>query len=54
MDPSSKDADQRGIGLYVITLASSNRPMPLDVPFRYELTGLTVFRSRAWQQNAAG
>jgi hypothetical protein len=46
MNPSSRDADQRGIGLYVITLASSHLPMTLDVPFRYELTGFTVFRSR--------
>jgi hypothetical protein len=38
-----------GIGLHVITFASSNRPMPLDVPFRYELTGFTVFRSRAFE-----
>jgi hypothetical protein len=49
MNPSPKDADQRGTALYVITLASSSLPMPLDVPFRYELTGFTVFRSRSFE-----
>jgi hypothetical protein len=49
MNPSSNDAHRHGIGLYVITLVSSNLPMPLDVPFRYELIGFTVFRSRAFE-----
>jgi len=34
-------------GLCVINLRSSSMPMPLDVPFRHELVGFTVFRSRA-------
>ncbi|MGH8315703.1 MAG: hypothetical protein ACRETU_11205 [Steroidobacterales bacterium] len=36
-----------GVGLYVINLDSSSQPMSVDVPFRYELIGYTVFRSRA-------
>ena len=46
MTPSPKHA---GIGLYVITLASSDLPMSLDVPFRHELVGFTVFRSRSFE-----
>ncbi len=46
MTPSPDDA---GIGLYVITLASSDLPMSLDVPFRHELVGFTVFRSRSFE-----
>lgn len=46
MTPSANDA---GIGLYVITLASSDLPMSLDVPFRHELVGFTVFRSRSFE-----
>jgi hypothetical protein len=33
--------------LRVITLASARTPMPLYVPFRHELEGFTVFRSRS-------
>ena len=33
--------------LRVITLASACTPMPLHVPFRHELEGFTVFRSRS-------
>jgi hypothetical protein len=33
-------------GLYVINLDSSSMPMPLLVPFRHELEGFSVFRSR--------
>lgn len=46
MTPSPNDA---GIGLYVITLVSSDLPMSLDVPFRHELVGFTVFRSRSFE-----
>jgi hypothetical protein len=45
MNPSPND----GIGLYVITLVASNLPMSLDVPFRHELVGCTVFRSRSFE-----
>ncbi|MFM2287989.1 MAG: hypothetical protein RL684_1132 [Pseudomonadota bacterium] len=34
-------------GLRVITLASACTPMPLNVPFRHELEGFTVFRSHS-------
>ncbi len=34
------------IGLYVINLDSSSMPMALKVPFRHELVGFSVFRSR--------
>ena len=47
MNPPTNDDDSYGIGLYVINLESSNRPMPLTVPFRHELVGFTVFRSRS-------
>jgi hypothetical protein len=39
----------RDIGLYVINLDSSSMPMPLTVPFRHELVGFTVFRSRSFE-----
>jgi hypothetical protein len=48
MNPPTDDDDSYGIGLYVINLESSNRPMPLTVPFRHELVGFTVFRSRSF------
>ncbi len=35
------------VGLFVINLDSSSMPMPLKVPFRHELVGFSVFRSRA-------
>jgi len=47
MNPPSNDAG--GVGLYVITLVSSDLPMSLDVPFRHELVGFTVFRSRSFE-----
>ena len=47
MNPPPNDDGQYAIGLYVINLDSSTLPMPLDVPFRHELIGFTVFRSRA-------
>jgi hypothetical protein len=34
-------------GMRVITLASSNTPMPLHVPFVHEIEGFTVFRSQS-------
>jgi hypothetical protein len=36
------------MGLYVINLVSSSMPMPLTMPFRHELVGFTVFRSRSF------
>jgi len=47
MNRPANDAGPRDIGLYVINLESSTRPMPLIVPFRHELVGFSVFRSRA-------
>ena len=46
--PPNDDA-QDGIALYVINLDSSSMPMSLDVPFRHELVGFTVFRSRSFE-----
>jgi hypothetical protein len=46
--PPNDDA-QDGIALYVINLDSSSMPMKLDVPFRHELVGFTVFRSRSFE-----
>jgi hypothetical protein len=40
-DPESWDNN-----LYVITLATSSRPMRLSVPFVHELVGFSVFRSK--------
>jgi hypothetical protein len=40
------DNAQLADGLFVINLDSSSMPMPLYVPFRYELVGFSVFRSR--------
>jgi hypothetical protein len=47
MRPPENDDESSGIGLYVINLDSSSMPMALTVPFRHELTGFTVFRSRS-------
>ena len=47
MNPPANDDESYGIGLYVINLESSGMPMPLTVPFRHELVGFTVFRSRS-------
>jgi hypothetical protein len=49
MNPPANDEESCGIGLYVINLESSNMPMPLTVPFRHELVGFTVFRSRSFE-----
>lgn len=39
--------------LRVITLASASTPMPLHVPFRHELEGITVFRSQGGEGDSA-
>ena len=49
MNPPANDEESCGIGLYVINLESSNLPMPLTVPFRHELVGFAVFRSRSFE-----
>ena len=49
MNPPANDDESYGIGLYVINLDSSSMPMPLTVPFRHELVGFTVFRSRSFE-----
>jgi len=49
MNPPANDDESYGIGLYVINLESSSMPMPLTVPFRHELVGFTVFRSRSFE-----
>jgi hypothetical protein len=49
MNPPANDDDSYGIGLYVINLESTSMPMPLTVPFRHELVGFTVFRSRSFE-----
>jgi hypothetical protein len=49
MIPPANDDESYGIGLYVINLDSSSMPMPLTVPFRHELVGFTVFRSRSFE-----
>src|SRR5260370_38855384 len=49
MNPPANDDESHGIGLYVINLDSSGMPMPLTVPFRHELVGFTVFRSRSFE-----
>jgi hypothetical protein len=48
MNPPANDDESCGFGLYVINLVSSSMPMPLTVPFRHELVGFTVFRSRSF------
>jgi hypothetical protein len=48
MNPPADDDESCGFGLYVINLVSSSMPMPLTVPFRHELVGFTVFRSRSF------
>jgi hypothetical protein len=47
MNPPANDDESCGIGLHVINLDCSSMPMPLTVPFRDELVGFTVFRSRS-------
>jgi hypothetical protein len=49
VNPPANDDGPRDIGLYVINLDSSSMPMPLTVPFRHELVGFTVFRSRSFE-----
>ena len=48
MNPPAADDGARDVGLYVINLDSSSTPMALTVPFRHELVGFTVFRSRSF------
>jgi len=49
MNRPPNDEGQDGSALYVITLDSSSMPMSLDVPFRHDLVGFTVFRSRSFE-----
>jgi hypothetical protein len=49
MNRPPNDDGQGGSVLYVINLDSSSMPMSLDVPFRQELVGFTVFRSRSFE-----
>jgi hypothetical protein len=49
MNRPPNDEGQDGSALYVINLDSSSIPMSLDVPFRHELVGFTVFRSRSFE-----
>ena len=49
MSRPANDEGQDGGALYVITLDSSSVPMSLDVPFRHDLVGFTVFRSRSFE-----
>jgi hypothetical protein len=49
MSRPANDEGQDGGALYVITLDSSSMPMSLDVPFRHDLVGFTVFRSRSFE-----
>ena len=49
MSPPANDHESSGSGLYVINLDSSSIPMPLTVPFRHDLIGFTVFRSRSFE-----
>src|ERR1700704_3112687 len=49
MNRPPNDGAQDGIALYVINLDSSSMPMSLDVPFRHDLVGFTVFRSRSFE-----
>jgi hypothetical protein len=50
MNPPANDDDSYGTGLYVINLDFSSIAMSVDVPFRHELVGFTVFRSRSYEQ----
>ena len=49
MNRPPNDDKQGGTALYVINLDSSTLAMSLDVPFRHELVGFTVFRSRSFE-----
>src|SRR3979490_3102295 len=49
MNRPPSDGAQDGSALYVINLDSSSMPMKLDVPFRHDLVGFTVFRSRSFE-----
>src|SRR5260370_7892816 len=49
MNRPPNDDGQGGAALCVINLDSSSMPMSLDVPFRHELVGFTVFRSRSFE-----
>ena len=49
MNRPPNDGAQDGNALYVINLDSSSMPMKLDVPFRHDLVGFTVFRSRSFE-----
>jgi hypothetical protein len=49
MNRPPNDEGQDGSALYVINLDSSSTPMSLDVPFRHDLVGFTVFRSRSFE-----
>jgi hypothetical protein len=49
MNRPPNDEGQHGSALYVINLDSSSMPMSLDVPFRHDLVGFTVFRSRSFE-----
>jgi len=49
MNRPPNDDGQGSAALYVINLDSSSMPMSLDVPFRHELVGFTVFRSRSFE-----
>lgn len=49
MSPPANEDESSGMGLYVINLDSSSIPMALTVPFRHELIGFTVFRSRSFE-----
>src|SRR5882672_5413767 len=46
MAEEAQEKPQFSEGLFVINLDSSSMPMPLLVPFRHELEGFSVFRSR--------
>ena len=50
MSDNADDDAPHGTGLYVINLDASSVPMPLNVPFRYELVGFSVFRSRSLEE----
>jgi hypothetical protein len=49
MNPPANGDESYGVGLYVINLESRSMPMTLTVPFRNELVGFTVFRSRSFE-----
>lgn len=50
MNERADDDAQHSTGLYVINLDASSVPMPLNVPFRHELVGFSVFRSRTLEE----